>query len=256
MSVIFINPYRFGGAPWTPAAITTELWLDAADASTLTTVDNAVSQWNDKSGRNRHATQSSPASRPTVILSSINNRNAIRFDGENDILNLPGISALAGISLFFVLRQNKQIAERNGGIVGLTKATTFGPHFGGGTGPERDWFDSFYSTNRVQVSSTAIPNGVYAGSIKHTGTQIVGIVLGLLSGSVNATFDGSPSVCTVGTAVGAGLVHSQNDYAELLLVQSPSVDIEQRVEGYLAHKWGLTANLPSDHPYKSAAPTI
>ncbi len=25
--------------------------------------------------------------------------------------------------------------------------------------------------------------------------------------------------------------------------------------GYLAHKWGLEANLPSDHPYKSTAPT-
>jgi hypothetical protein len=29
----------------------------------------------------------------------------------------------------------------------------------------------------------------------------------------------------------------------------------QKLEGYLAHKWGLAANLPADHPYKSAAPT-
>ena len=28
------------------------------------------------------------------------------------------------------------------------------------------------------------------------------------------------------------------------------------VEGYLAHKWGITDLLPSDHPYKSAAPQI
>jgi len=28
----------------------------------------------------------------------------------------------------------------------------------------------------------------------------------------------------------------------------------QKAEGYLAHKWGLTANLPVDHPYKSSAP--
>ena len=26
------------------------------------------------------------------------------------------------------------------------------------------------------------------------------------------------------------------------------------IEGYLAHKWGLTAELPSDHPYKNDAP--
>ena len=27
-----------------------------------------------------------------------------------------------------------------------------------------------------------------------------------------------------------------------------------RIEGYLAHKWGLTDNLPVDHPYKNNAP--
>ena len=29
----------------------------------------------------------------------------------------------------------------------------------------------------------------------------------------------------------------------------------QEVEGYLAHKWGLEASLPADHPYKNATPT-
>jgi hypothetical protein len=30
----------------------------------------------------------------------------------------------------------------------------------------------------------------------------------------------------------------------------------EKIEGYLAHKWGLTANLPVSHPYKSSAPTV
>ena len=29
----------------------------------------------------------------------------------------------------------------------------------------------------------------------------------------------------------------------------------EQAEGYVAHKWGLTANLPVSHPYKSVAPT-
>jgi len=29
----------------------------------------------------------------------------------------------------------------------------------------------------------------------------------------------------------------------------------EKAEGYLAHKWGLTANLPADHPYINSAPT-
>ena len=28
----------------------------------------------------------------------------------------------------------------------------------------------------------------------------------------------------------------------------------EKAEGYLAHKWGLTGNLPSDHPFKNVAP--
>jgi hypothetical protein len=30
----------------------------------------------------------------------------------------------------------------------------------------------------------------------------------------------------------------------------------QKLEGYLAHKWGLKANLPVDHPFKSTPPTV
>ena len=29
----------------------------------------------------------------------------------------------------------------------------------------------------------------------------------------------------------------------------------EKVEGYLAHKWGLTDNLPNNHPYKNKVPT-
>ena len=29
----------------------------------------------------------------------------------------------------------------------------------------------------------------------------------------------------------------------------------EQAEGYLAHKWGLTSNLPVSHPYKNTAPT-
>ena len=35
---------------------------------------------------------------------------------------------------------------------------------------------------------------------------------------------------------------------------APSVNARQRVEGYLAWKWGLRANLPSTHPYAKLTP--
>lgn len=60
-------PIIFGGGargPWTPAQLQTALWLDAADASTVTLNGSTVSQWSDKSGNGRNATQSTAASQP------------------------------------------------------------------------------------------------------------------------------------------------------------------------------------------------
>jgi hypothetical protein len=42
---------------------------------------------------------------------------------------------------------------------------------------------------------------------------------------------------------------------EILMLPYPSDVNRQKLEGYLAHKWGLTANLPGGHPYKTVGPT-
>ena len=41
---------------------------------------------------------------------------------------------------------------------------------------------------------------------------------------------------------------------EIIVANTVVADTRQRLEGYLAHKWGLTANLPDGHPYKAAIP--
>lgn len=35
-----------------------------------------------------------------------------------------------------------------------------------------------------------------------------------------------------------------------------STDDLQRGQGRIAHRWGMTAALPSGHPYKTTAPTV
>jgi hypothetical protein len=46
------------------------------------------------------------------------------------------------------------------------------------------------------------------------------------------------------------------DVAEWVVFNSVlSTDNRQRIEGYLAWKWGLEGNLPIGHPYKDAPPT-
>jgi hypothetical protein len=46
-------------------------------------------------------------------------------------------------------------------------------------------------------------------------------------------------------------------YSEIIFTAgTEALATQQKLEGYLAHKWGLTANLPADHPYKNTAPRV
>jgi hypothetical protein len=46
------------------------------------------------------------------------------------------------------------------------------------------------------------------------------------------------------------------DFAEIVVFGTVLTSVErQRVEGYLAQKWGLHSSLPTNHPYKTIAPT-
>ena len=63
------------------------LWLDASDISSITHSSNAVSQWNDKSGNNYHATVNS--SEPTTGSLSINGKNVLTWASGKRMITLP-----------------------------------------------------------------------------------------------------------------------------------------------------------------------
>jgi len=51
-------------------------------------------------------------------------------------------------------------------------------------------------------------------------------------------------------------VNMDGALGEVVIVMDTSDDTRERMEGYLAHKWGLTDNLPPGHRYKSTAPSV
>lgn len=79
---------------WTPAEITTALWLDAADSATITLNGSTVSQWADKSGRANHAVNATASTQPTYMPESFNGLSALWFDLRGDFL---GISSPSGL---------------------------------------------------------------------------------------------------------------------------------------------------------------
>jgi len=50
---------------------------------------------------------------------------------------------------------------------------------------------------------------------------------------------------------------ADTEIAEAIAIEGPlSTEDRQKLEGYLAHKWDLQANLPANHPYKAAPPVL
>jgi hypothetical protein len=84
------NPYTTlpvsGAALWLSAPQTSSLYTDAG-ATNVIKANDAVYQWNDLSGNNRHATQTTSANRPTWVApaSGRNGLGAVAFNGSQFI---------------------------------------------------------------------------------------------------------------------------------------------------------------------------
>ena len=65
-------------------------------------------------------------------------------------------------------------------------------------------------------------------------------------------------VLTTTTAQQLQILRAPNVGMQEAMILSRKLTSDERLKlhGYLHHKWGLTANLPGAHPYKSAAPTV
>ena len=252
---MLINSYRFaaasGGTLWTPTQITTALWLDAADAATITSSGGLVSQWDDKSGNARHATQSTSGARPIYGATQFNSLPGVTFDGTDDRMTHGCSQSSAAYTLIAVYKVNSSQVSYRGvmavgpsGTGGLTMLTRVSTSFIGSFGSAEIVSTFAYQNGQSVIAVIEDDNGTATKSFWANGSQA-------------GTFTDNP----VGQApphIG-GLISQPSaiTIAECLAISSvASATVRQLVEGYLAHKWALQGGLPAGHPYKSAAPTV
>jgi hypothetical protein len=257
-------PQQYG--LWSPAEISTALWLDAADVSTITESGGAVSQWDDKSGNGRNATQSTASSRPVYSTAGLNGRNVLTFDGSDDWVGLSAsvFSNQLSFSWYAVAARTssatqslftERIVNSNAMVAFLPVDTTSMLNRAGGTSSSsiiEQTETASFPINAAQLlesvqaptSGTAFRNGTSVATNSATKASLAFRRL-VIGGSHNRLTDINPT-----QQFWAG------DVAEIIIsLSTHSTDTRQRIEGYLAHKWGLTADLPSDHPYKLVGPT-
>ena len=232
--VTLAKQFTWNETVWNPSMLQTDLWFDAADASTIIESGGDVSQWNDKSGNGDNAIWS--GSKPTYELGAFNGKDSIYFDGT-DLLLISGFNLdLSPFTIIFAgegklesagLNNIPRLYFNNAGISYVNNNITFWSE--DSTKRLLSWsFDGIDShTIHLNASSTA------------TATQAA------TSGLVNDYVIGR-----------AGSNYSDGRFCEYIVLRRNATTTErQKLEGYLAHKWGLTANLPSDHPYKLVGPT-
>jgi hypothetical protein len=232
------------GPLWTPANITTELWLDAADTPTVKVSAGAVYEWEDKSGNGFHAVQNTTSLRPLLSANSVNGLDSITF---NEIS--PGTHSLATTCNISV--SNTYMICFAGG-----NSTTMNSRLIS-SGSKTALITINRSSNTVYVNG-AIQNGAWAT----VNTVNVGVLVAPASGNFQFYGNGTSytnankAVESWGT-LGMGQVEpAAGRVCEVVVAYTASTATRELLEGYLAHKWGFESNLPAGHPYKTDAPTV
>ena len=253
-----------GFTQWDPAAITTALWLDAADASTVTTVSGNVSQWDDKSGNGRHATQSTSARRPAYTSAGQNGLNVITFTAANTHwLALPNsTNPTAGSAVFAACKPNHTAAA----MAIIARAYNWGSWYlnSANTGTDLRYNIGRTGVDEADATATGLTNNtnkILTGTYDNVNVRVSANGGAFVSTAYtpNPTYNALDATAvgafrdTTNTIAGAmnGLI-----YEIIVLHTAPSQTVIDKAQGYLAHKWGLTANLPNNHPYRWMPPTL
>ena len=168
--------------------------LAAYDARVgVTDVSGACSAWADQSGNGFHATQGTAGNRP--MISTADGFPSLLFDGTNDRLNTPAITATTGVKTIYAVTKPTSLPAGYASVFGLS-ATIFGTavdgkygmweagSFSSGIAPTtsrtRLEYEILYaaSTGRTRVNGTAGPSHAWSASgaiaAGHIGTALGG----------------------------------------------------------------------------------
>jgi len=233
------------------------LWLDGADPAgtgILPANGATVSTWTDKSANGFNATVA--PSRTAGTFSSA--FNCVYFQSSTVGYQTSYSANPTNETMFIVANINSPANINNNTIIGgQLGARSFGVGYAGGGGGIGY---SSYLNNEIawQNSAVAGPSPGVTALLTGTVTSTTNVAVALngstfTTGTVPSWSSGTTTYLGVDTTTTA---YYYVGYAMEIIFYNSVLNTTQRqqVEGYLAWKWGLQGNLPSNHPYKNAAP--
>ena len=230
------------GNLFTDSAPGLKLWFDATDVNADSQPDevidfiaqNKISMWADKSGNNNNPIQGNLLSMPLWTPEALNAKPTVTFDSNLSFLLQDPVS---DSSFVFLVHKQETVGLSSilGGDLGTTSADGYVAlaHASGNVeilseSPSTEWS---VSTLRVLPNAQSLwVNGAIVGTDSYN--------------------QGADAFNLVGN-------NFIGEIAEVLVFEEELNKVtREKVEGYLAHKWGLDSKLLPSHPYYSVAPTF
>jgi hypothetical protein len=269
----------FSSTPWDPSTdITTAVWIDASDATSYTTSGSTVTAVTDKAGNYSFTVNGTP----TVVSSALNSKPVFDFlassnedfttTSEQAQTDGSGNHWAIGVFLIDTVNdtQDSLWSLENNTVSGTSKRD-YAVSAGNASAFNGELDLDGLGSNRI--SSTIGNLQAFDSGLSLDNYHIVGTIFNKTGNQIALRTNGSDAFTPVNDYDNA--INQNQDVrimrnranertdgrvAEFFTVAGApgtgGTDITdfQKAEGYLAHKWGLTANLPVSHPYKSSAP--
>jgi hypothetical protein len=220
------------------------LWYDGADASTVQLTSGKVSQWANKASASFNITQANTSQQPTYSPG----RGLVFSSASATVLsNATPPTYTTAVNSYCVFTANngtrmrllKVFGNTNvGSVLDTTIPSMFLP-------TAAFFYNAFSITSSVRYAQS---QNIYSSSAR-------GFSLNF-SEVTNLTQDGAGSSQSLLFVGGEATVYFDGIIHEIVVINGfLTVSQRQQMEGYLAWKWGLVGNLPSNHPFKLWPPS-
>jgi len=262
---------------WSPSTdITTVAWIDASDSSNYSTSGATLTSVTDKAGTYTMTVGGTP-----TVGNTQNGLNVFTFDGNDEYLQSTTYESQVSSGNHWCIGVFRYDGTDN------TKNSFWSYETNGS--PKRDYAISSAASNNTwpgeidmdglssnRISST-IGNQLSwtgLGGLNINQWYIIAVFFNKTSNQIGIRFDGRTNSFSPVNDYDNSLQTNQElrimrnraavecngrmgEFFAVASVPGTSDDVLInliKAEGYLAHKWGLTSSLPSDHPYKTSAP--
>ena len=265
------------GGNWDPTdSITTSFHIDAADTSSYTLSGSTVTAVTDKASNFSISVDGTP----TRVTSGLNGLNVWDFSGSESLITSDEQAVTDGSGNHWAIgvfladtvddSQDSFYSFENNTVSSGSKRD-YAVSSGNASAFNGELDLDGLSSNRI---STTIGNKQdFDSGVSLDAFHLVGTIFNKTGNQISVRVDGANAFTPVNDYDNS--INTNQDIrimrnrasekfdgrvAEFFVVGAlpgtggTNISDFEKAEGYLAHKWGLTGNLPSDHPFKNVSP--